>query len=54
MIKGLYYLGVIITFLALAGMAEAITGNGSYTAGVIWFIIGMILSLTGYIGGANS
>ena len=43
------YLGVIITFLSLAGMAEAVTGNGNYNAAVVWFIIGFILALTGFI-----
>jgi hypothetical protein len=43
------YLGTIICFLSLAGMAEAITGNGSYDAAVVWFVIGFILSLTGLI-----
>ena len=46
--KRVYYLGVITTFLSLAGMAEAATGRGSYGAAVIWLIIGLIMVLTGY------
>lgn len=44
-----YYLGVVTTFLAIAGMAEAITGRGNYGAAVIWLIIGLIMALTGYV-----
>ena len=44
-----YYLGVIITFLSLAGMAEAATGRGSYGAAVIWMVIGLAMVLTGYV-----
>lgn len=47
--KRVYYLGVITTFLALAGMAEAVTGHGSYTGAVVWLVIGIAMVLTGYI-----
>lgn len=47
--KRVYYLGVITTFLALAGMAEAVTGRGSYGAAVVWFVIGFIMVLLGYV-----
>lgn len=46
--RRVYYLGVITTFLALAGMADAVTGHGSYGASVVWFIIGFIMVLLGY------
>lgn len=46
--RRVYYLGVITTFLAMAGMAEAVTGHGSYGAAVIWLVIGLVMVLMGY------
>lgn len=47
--NGIYYLGVIITFLSLAGISESFTGHGSTFWGIIWFIIGLTMVLQGYI-----
>lgn len=44
----LYNIGVIISFLALAGVAEAITGRGDYSISIGILIVGFILCLTGY------
>ncbi len=44
-----YYLGVIVTFLSLAGLAESFTGNGSMFWSIAWFVAGISMVLTGYI-----
>ena len=44
-----YYLGVIITFLSLAGLAESFTGHGSTLGALVWFVIGFGMVLTGYV-----
>ena len=44
-----YRLGVVISFLSMCGLAEAITGNGSQMASIVWFAIGLIMCLIGYI-----
>lgn len=45
----IYYLGVVITFLSLAGLAESFTGHGSAEGAIIFFIIGFAMVLQGYI-----
>jgi len=44
-----YKIGVITSFLALAGFAEAITGRGDTTISGILFGIGIVCCLTDYI-----
>lgn len=43
-----YRIGVIVSFLGLSGIAEAITGNGSRTASILFFTVGLIMCLVGY------
>ena len=43
-----YTIGVVISFLALAGVAEAITGRGDYTISSILLAVGFVMCLTGY------
>lgn len=45
----IYKLGVIITLLGLAGIAEAITGRGSILVSVAVFGIGFGMILKGYM-----
>ena len=47
--NNIYCIGVIISFLALAGVAEAITGRGDYTISSILFGIGVVMCLAGYM-----
>lgn len=47
--KRLYDIGVVISFLALAGVAEAITGRGDYTISAILLGVGICMCLTGYM-----
>ena len=47
--KQIYYLGVIITFLSLAGLAESFTGHGSSEGALIFFVVGFAMVLQGYI-----
>lgn len=44
-----YYIGVIFTFLSLAGLAESFTGHGSTFLSIVWFVIGFSMVLTGYV-----
>ena len=44
-----YKIGVITSFLSLAGLAEAITGRGDTTISAILFGIGIVFCLTEYI-----
>ena len=44
-----YNAGVIIAFLGISGIAEAITGRGSGTVSAIFFTTGLIMCLTGYV-----
>lgn len=41
-------IGGIMAVLGAAGMAEAVTGHGSYEVAVIVFVIGFVLCLWGY------
>ena len=45
----IYKLGVIITFLSWAGLAESFTGHGSSEAALIFLIVGLAMVLQGYI-----
>ena len=45
----IYNIGVVISFLALAGVAEAITGRGDYTISIGILIVGFVMCLTGYV-----
>ena len=44
----IYIIGVIITFLGLAGISESFTGHGSTFAGLIWLSIGLLMILFSY------
>lgn len=44
----IYNIGVVISFLALAGVAEAITGRGDYAISIMILIVGFVMCLTGY------
>ena len=43
----IYIFGVILAFLALAGVAEAITGRGSASVSIILFVIGLLMAIYG-------
>lgn len=45
----IYKIGVITSFLSLAGFAEAITGRGDTTISGIMFGVGLLCCLTEYI-----
>lgn len=45
----LYNTGVVISFMALAGVAEAMTGRGDKNISTILLIVGLILCLFGYV-----
>lgn len=45
----IYYGGVIITFLSIAGLGESFTGHGSTFWAIAWLIIGIAMVLQGYI-----
>lgn len=45
----IYYIGVVVTFLGIAGIAEAITGRGSVMASAVIMSAGIGMVLTGYI-----
>lgn len=47
--KGIYLTGVCITFLAMAGFAESITGRGDTGISVTLMIVGFLLALFGYV-----
>lgn len=44
----IYRVGVVISFLAIAGVAEAITGSGDHTISYMLFGLGVVLCLVGY------
>jgi hypothetical protein len=44
-----YRIGVIVAFLGVSGIAEAITGQGSGMASAAWFAAGVVLCLFGYV-----
>lgn len=46
---GVYKLGVVLTFLSIAGIAESFTGHGSTLASAILLALSFGMVLTGYI-----
>lgn len=46
---GVYYIGVIVTFLGIAGIAEAVTGRGSILVAASTFAVGFVCVLAGYM-----
>ena len=44
-----YKVGAVLSFLALSGIAEAITGHGSMGISVTLFVAGLVMCLTEYI-----
>ena len=44
-----YNAGVIVAFLGISGIAESVTGHGSGTASTLFFVIGLIMCLAGYV-----
>lgn len=44
-----YTVGVVIAFLGLSGIAEAITGQGSGLISTAFFGVGLIMCLVGYV-----
>ena len=45
----IYNTGVVVAFLGISGIAEAITGHGSGTASAGFFAAGLIMCLAGYV-----
>ena len=48
-LNAVYGIGVCISFLALAGTAEAITGRGDQNISIALLIVGILLCLFGYV-----
>ena len=44
-----YNVGVIVAFLGISGIAEAITGHGSGAVSTMFFAVGLIMCLVGYV-----
>lgn len=44
-----YNVGVIIAFLGVSGIAEAITGHGSGMISTGFFAVGLVMCLVGYV-----
>ena len=47
--NALYSIGVILSFLALGGVAESITGRGDQNISIALLIVGFLLCLFGYV-----
>ena len=47
--NALYSIGVILSILASAGFAEAITGRGDKNISIALLIVGFLLCLFGYV-----
>lgn len=45
----IYKFGVILSFLAMAGVAEGITGRGDTNISLVLLIIGFLMCLVGYV-----
>ena len=45
----IYLLGVVITFLSLAGLSESFTGHGSTFWSIVWLVAGITMVVQGYI-----
>lgn len=48
-LNAIYNTGVIISVLAVAGIAEAITGRGDYIISTAILGVGIIMCLAGYV-----
>ena len=48
-LNAIYCTGVIISVLAVAGTAEAITGRGDYVISTAILGVGIIMCLVGYV-----
>lgn len=48
-LNAVYGIGVCISFLAIAGVAEAITGRGDQNISIALLIVGFLLCLFGYV-----
>ena len=44
-----YYIGVVITFLSLAGLGESFTGHGTTEGAIIWLVAGLAMVLQVYV-----
>ena len=44
-----YKFGVVLSFLAISGIAEAVTGHGSMGISITLFVVGIVLCLAEYI-----
>lgn len=42
-------IGIILAFLAMSGVAEAVTGRGDINISLALLIIGFLVSLFGYV-----
>lgn len=42
-------IGAVISFLAISGIAEAITGRGDRDISVVLFVVGFLIALMGYV-----
>lgn len=49
MIKHLSTIGGVLFVLGLAGMSEAVTGQGSFMVSTICFAVGIGMCLAGYL-----
>lgn len=45
----IYYVGVVLTFLAMAGLGESFTGHGSTFWAIVWLVVGFAMVLQGYV-----
>lgn len=44
-----YKVGVILSFLAISGVAESITGHGSMGISITLFVVGLVMCLSEYL-----
>lgn len=45
----IYKFGVVLSFLAMAGVAEGITGRGDTGISMVLMIVGFLMCLVGYV-----
>lgn len=45
----IYYLGVVITFCSMDGLANSFLGNGSTFWAIVWLVVGIAMVLQGYV-----
>lgn len=48
-LNAIYNTGVVIAFLGISGIAEAITEHGSGMTSTIFFTVGLAMCLAGYV-----